>query len=190
MIHTTKIYLVTNCYNNPNDVYIGKTINVINREYNHKIRFGHQIQFTVIDETDADWKSLESYWIEQFKHWGFNILNKNNGGGGPEYRTEDEKSRISKSKTGSKHSEYTKQKMSLSNSKFKPDGFGVKLRKPKSVTQNLKPVLQYNLEGDFIREWGSGKQAAADLKTSQSGISECCKGKYKSSGGFIWKYKT
>jgi len=190
MIHTTKIYLITNCYNNPNNVYIGKTINVINREYNHKIRFGDQIQFSIIDETDMDWKSLESYWIEQFKHWGFNILNKNRGGGGPEYRTEDEKSRISKSKTGYKHSEYTKHKMSLSNSKPKPDGFGIKLRKPKSVPQNHKPILQYDLEGNFIQEWGSGKIASNNLKISHSGISECCKGKYKSSGGFIWKHKT
>lgn len=82
----TKIYLITNIDNDPNKVYIGKTSIGTLRKYNHFYKFGRQITFDFIDEVDsilkADWKYLESYWIAQFKAWRFNIVNKNEGGGG------------------------------------------------------------------------------------------------------------
>lgn len=37
---------------------------------------------TIIDETLEDWKTLEQYWICQFKSWGFNLTNITNGGEG------------------------------------------------------------------------------------------------------------
>ena len=49
-----------------------------------------------------------------------------------------------------------------------------------------KPVLQYDLKGNFIKEWNSiieAKREVGDIK-----ISECCKGKRKSAGGFVWRY--
>lgn len=85
MIHITKIYLVTNCYGDPNKVYVGKTKN--SREADHKRVFGPQITYTYIDEINSlnykDWEPLETYWIQQFKQWGFEVLNENKGGGGP-----------------------------------------------------------------------------------------------------------
>jgi hypothetical protein len=81
----TKIYLVENCYGNSYKVYIGKTIN--SRKHNHEKTYGKNIIYTVIDEINSlnykEYKSLENYWIEQFKQWGFEVLNKNKGGGGP-----------------------------------------------------------------------------------------------------------
>ena len=50
-----------------------------------------------------------------------------------------------------------------------------------------KAVLQYSLEGEFIREWDNAYAAGRKLKIS--GIGEVCKGKQKSAGGYIWKYK-
>lgn len=51
-----------------------------------------------------------------------------------------------------------------------------------------KPVLQFDLDGNFIREWESIKQAQETLKIGN--ISNACrKNKNKTSGGFIWKYK-
>ena len=52
-----------------------------------------------------------------------------------------------------------------------------------------KPILQYSLSGEFIREWDSGKSASEELNINSGHISECCKGKLKTCGGFIWKYK-
>lgn len=98
----TKIYLVENCYGDPNKVYIGKTKN--SRYYEHKNTYGDNIIYTIIDKINSiiseDWKPLESYWIEQFKHWGFNVLNKNNGGGGAEFYSQETKDKISKALKG------------------------------------------------------------------------------------------
>jgi hypothetical protein len=57
--------------------------------------------------------------------------------------------------------------------------------------QNQKPVLQYDLEGNFIKEWLSGREASyiLNLKNYDS-ISACCLGKQKTGGGFIWRFKT
>ena len=49
-----------------------------------------------------------------------------------------------------------------------------------------KPILQYDLDGNFIREW----ECAADVgKEVKSNISSCAKGNRKTAYGFIWKYK-
>jgi hypothetical protein len=52
-----------------------------------------------------------------------------------------------------------------------------------------KPILQYDKQGNFIKEWPSTKDAGVTLKLHKSGITNCCKGKLKSCGGFIWEYK-
>jgi hypothetical protein len=53
-----------------------------------------------------------------------------------------------------------------------------------------KAVIQYDLEGNFIKEYYSIMQASRDNKISDSNISSVCSGKrFKTAGGFIWKYK-
>lgn len=61
--------------------------------------------------------------------------------------------------------------------------------KSKPKTYCRKPVLQYDLEGNFIREWESMTQASKELKISQPNISACCKGIYKYTHGYIFEYK-
>lgn len=218
MINTTKIYLVTNIDNNPNKVYIGKTKN--SRKNKHKKTFGSQITYTYIDEVDSlnkeDWEPLESYWIEQFKVWGFIVINKNKGGGGP-----------------INHSDLSKQK--LKNIKSKPlyqydleGNFIKEWKSAKEVSEvlNIKqqnlcsccknksktagkfvwkyeyienkqyismykciPVYQYDLQGNFIKEWKSGKEASKMLNIKKESISACCRGQNKTGGGFIWTFK-
>lgn len=50
-----------------------------------------------------------------------------------------------------------------------------------------KCIIQYDLEGNFIREWDSVKEA--ERKTKVKSINSCLKGKYKRAGRYIWKYK-
>jgi len=54
------------------------------------------------------------------------------------------------------------------------------------------PILQFDLDGNFLKEYYSANEAAreitGDVKKS-SGIIFCCKGKIKSYKGYIWKYK-
>lgn len=52
-----------------------------------------------------------------------------------------------------------------------------------------KQVLQYDLDGNFIKEWSSIKEIYRELNISTSLISACCNEKAKSSHGFVWKFK-
>jgi group I intron endonuclease len=60
------------------------------------------------------------------------------------------------------------------------------------ITKNFnskKPILQYDIDGNFIKEWGSAKEAASALKTHVQNITACCRQELKSSAGFIFKFK-
>ena len=51
-----------------------------------------------------------------------------------------------------------------------------------------KKVKQYDLDGNFIKEWESMKSAYLDLGVTITCISACCRGKTSNAGGFIWRY--
>ena len=57
------------------------------------------------------------------------------------------------------------------------------------AAKNMKAVNQYSKEGVFVKEWQSIKEASKAVNTSASNISSCIKGREKSAGGFVWKYK-
>lgn len=50
-------------------------------------------------------------------------------------------------------------------------------------------VYQYDLDGNFIKEYRSVREAAKDLKISHSNISRCCNNISKHAGGFIFRYR-
>lgn len=61
-----------------------------------------------------------------------------------------------------------------------------------SGLKQRKPVLQFDLDGNFIKEYKSATEAAEQLgKTIISGIGLACKDDLftKQSGGFLWRYK-
>jgi hypothetical protein len=49
-------------------------------------------------------------------------------------------------------------------------------------------VYQYDLEGNFIREFESLTEAAKSCNSVTTNISKCCKGNFHTAGGFIWRY--
>lgn len=51
------------------------------------------------------------------------------------------------------------------------------------------PILQYDLNNNFIKEYPSIMQVKKQLGYSAGNICQCCKGKIKQAYGFIWKYK-
>lgn len=55
--------------------------------------------------------------------------------------------------------------------------------------QTCVPVLQYDKGNSFIKEWSSFAEIQRELNISGSNACQCAKGKVKSAGGFIWKYK-
>lgn len=51
------------------------------------------------------------------------------------------------------------------------------------------PVLQYDMKGNFIKEFPSTKEVERQLGIRSEQISRVCKGKNHHAGGFKWKYK-
>ena len=55
------------------------------------------------------------------------------------------------------------------------------------VAISLKiPIIQFDLDGNFIREWPSATDVGKEVN---SNICECLKGRRKTAIGYIWKYK-
>lgn len=104
--------------------------------------------------------------------------------------------------TGMKHSEESKQKMSeywkqYYNENPSPNK-GKKMskesceKKSKSMLGIMnKPILQYDLQDNFIKEWSSILEAYLSLnkKITNGCINLACKGKIKTAFGYKWKYK-
>jgi len=243
--------------------YIGKTCNDKERLYKHKLQFGKNVVLNVIDEVDDnEWKFWEGHYIGLFKSWGFKLENRNNGGGGSNKWTDEQKEnhrktytsevrekisnnptrggKISKALKGRPRSKEAIEKISkgmMGNG----NGLGAKRseefkgniikklkgrtspikgknlteehknniskankgRKVKQETKdkiskaikgqkspNSKKVLQYGLEGNFIREWESQTAAAKHYGVTSSSIHSCCEEKIKVSAQHLWRYKT
>lgn len=50
-----------------------------------------------------------------------------------------------------------------------------------------KPVLQYDMNGNFIKRWNNVKEATEQTKISH--ISAVCRKERKTAGGFLWEYQ-
>ena len=90
--------------------------------------------------------------------------------------TEESKKKLSNSKIGNKsltgllHTEDTKNKMSLN-------------------SHNKRKISQFNTDGSFVTEWESISELVKKLNYCSSSISNCFRGKIKTSYGFIWRYE-
>jgi group I intron endonuclease len=94
--------------------------------------------------------------------------------------------KVSKIHIGMKHSEESKLKQSIKLKGRTSPNKG-KTWTPEQKYKIGKPILQYDLEGNFIKEWPTSQEAKKELKIK--GITECLKNRAKTSGGYIWKYK-
>ena len=63
----------------------------------------------------------------------------------------------------------------------------IRLAKSKLNT-NCKAILQCDLNGNPIKKWVSISEVERQLGFDHSALLRCCKGRYKSSYGFVWKY--
>ena len=113
-------------------------------------------------------------------------------GSGNYERTEEQKRKMSEANTGKHPSEETRRKISESKTgKHLSEEHKNKISEAQTGNHNRPqtPVLQYSKSGEFIAEYPSIKEAYRQTGCRQGNICSCCKGKYKSAGGFIWRYK-
>lgn len=102
--------------------------------------------------------------------------------------TDEHKSKISKANKGKKRSEETKQKMRKQRTEETKQKIS-EAKRGKPQYKHRKPILQFTLDNVFLREFDSAKSASEELNIYATSITACCKGKLKTCGGFIWRYK-
>lgn len=69
-------------------------------------------------------------------------------------------------------------------------GTRIKRCSEKKINGKLsKEVLQYSKSGCFIKKWPSLKEIERKTGLNHTSIGDCCRGKQKSSHGFVWKFK-
>jgi len=184
--------------------YVGKTNNIQNRLKSHRITYG-DVKIEILSET-YNWREEEKYWISQLKIWGFNLINKNKGGGGESFKSEKTKKAISLNQPKNKNrNPQTNIKIGLSNKglkkkpcseerkeKIRKANIGKKFNLGKKYnTLSFKKVIQYDMQGTIIKEWDSVKEILLFLNKKQTNdmVYRCCQDKIPSAYGFIWKYK-
>ena len=99
---------------------------------------------------------------------------------GREWTKEERLKLTNKSNSGRTFSIEHKSKMSENSKKQILEG--------KSIIK-LRPILQYTLNDEFIKEYNSISAAATENNIRSNSIGNCCKKISKTSGGFKWYYK-
>lgn len=65
-----------------------------------------------------------------------------------------------------------------------------KINNANQIKAVSKPILQYSINGDFIKEWSSASEfCRANKGTVISSVRRCCAGERKTAHGFIFKEK-
>lgn len=140
--------------------YVGKSNRPKRRIHLHKKKYGKNIQLEVIDEVSIqEWKFWEKYYISLYKSWGFILLNKNDGGGGPTSWNQDLKDKISKTLKERNHKKYytkeIREKMSNASRGAKRPGTSEKMKgksnfKDHKHTQSTKDKMSKSRKGKIV----------------------------------------
>ena len=145
--------------------------------------FEHEIIASNLTKEEAD--NFEKLLIEKLNtmdsQYGYNLRE----GGSRGSLSEEARKKLSELNKGKKHSEEAKVKMSESR-KGRP--LSDKAREALEESRKRYKIVQYSLEGEFIKIWDSISDAGRELEIDISSIAKCCKGFYRNAGGFIWKY--
>lgn len=130
-------------------------------------------QYSVLADnlTKEEAERLEQYYIEYYDsvNQGYNI---SLGGSGP---------------FGVPCSESKRKKLS---DVLKGRYFSDETKKKLAISHGVNGVLQYTMDGEFIKEYPSIAEASRRTGVAGSNISNCCNGlpHYNSAGGSIWKF--
>lgn len=180
------IYLIKNLITNK--LYVGKAFYIRKRLNTHKWALRHNkhansylqrawnkygevnFLFDIIEYCDISvLPEREGYWVDFYKanddQFGYNLMivgRKNHT------HSAETKGKMRDAKLGKKMSSEHLKNNTLS---------------------KYKPVLQYDLNENFIKEWLGASQIRDELGYNQGNITAVCNEKRKTAHGFIWKYK-
>lgn len=190
------IYKIKNIINN--NIYIGSTSNIKNRKKHHFTRlkankhcnihlqrswnkYGKDsFKFEVIENNIEDNKLIEreQYYIDNLKP-SYNMQKIAGGSALGLKRSKQTCLNISNSLKGKKLTKEHRLKISIGRK-------GKYLGRENKIS---KPIIQYDMNNNFIKEYESINMASIENNIIRTGINNCLNNRSKSSGGFIWKYK-
>jgi hypothetical protein len=140
---------------------------------NHQFDIIEECNTNQLDEREIYWKQ---YYLDKLGWSGVLFCKIYDVGGG--YLPDEVKQKISQSNMGK--------------SRPKTKEWAVKLGgkgTPRIALQ--KPIIQYNLEGEIIKEWNSASEAELFIagNKDKDNIRSCIRGRQKTAYGYVWKAK-
>jgi group I intron endonuclease len=178
-----------------------KIYNSINKHGwdNHAHEIIEECSLEQLNEREIYWKQ---YYIDLYGWDKMLFCELYDTGGGP--LSDETKLKISQSNKGRKYSNESKIKMSKSlKGRIHTDETILKMKSPRSeeAKKNMKypksiehinkikekikkPILQYDINGYFIKEWKSSIDVFEQLNII---INSCINGRSKTAGGYIWR---
>lgn len=198
-IITGKKYIGKDKLNNPNYFGSGVEIKKIIKTEGKNNLVKNILEYCTNKE---DLAIREEFWLKKFDAENNPLfLNRTNKAFGNSGLTEETKLKIKMSSLGKPKS--IEARNNMSKGRIGKNRIQTKIRSDKGSTRGLnpkiseslklrnrestfKPVIQYDLEGNIIKEY---KSAAEAKKITQIKIQNNLVGITKSSGGYIWKYK-
>lgn len=213
MIKNTKYMKIIGIYKitSPvNKIYIGQSININKRWqsykmlrckfqrhlYNSFLKYGVENHiFEILQECEKEKLNiLEKYYIDYYDIFNTNKgLNIRDGGGSRSKFSEETKRLMSINRKGKYSGENNP--MNKPGVREKCKGHIVtketrdKIGKANTISKSKGAVLQYSLDDLFIAEYTSCMAASKITEINNWNISNVCKHKRRTAGGFKWKYK-
>lgn len=151
----------------------------------------------IIDEvSEDDWQFWETFWIAQFKIWGFNLVNLTIGGEGFNWKgkthNENSKRKMSKAKIGKPSWNKNKTLNESHKQNLSKSHMGKKLSK-ESIDKRSEsvriPVALINSEGDVIKNYLGITQASRELGLAHDQIAKIIEtGIPSKKRGYLFRY--
>ena len=183
---TTDIYV---CFKNNIPFYVGKSVRIKGRTNDHKATYGKETEVWVIDTIETKhWKFWEKHYIQLFLSWGFDLKNKNRGGCGPTFYSDETKLMMSQNRTG----KGTGPNPKLSEAKKgvpRDITWGDQISKAKTGSPKKgKSILQIDpITNKVINKFSSITEARRVM--NNNGIPNALSGISKTSCGYIWRHE-
>lgn len=148
-------------------------------------------------KTEKEAYEDESNVISLYKNRGYNLCNSTEGGEGLRNPTKETRKKMAqnarerfmKDQNPSKKPEVKKLRSEFFKKNNPMHNPQIKRKAIKAIISSCgKKVCQFSLEGDFIEQFNSIRDASRKTNINREGISRCCREELKTSGGFVWKF--
>ena len=179
--------------------------------YNAILKYGwdnfyHEVLFTnlTVEQANLIEQAVISAYNTTDRRFGYNLQS-----GGKNHNLADETkqilSQMNKGKNagsqnpfyGKKHTAETRKKLSESHKYIclgeNNPNYGKKhtaeAKERMRTSRKGKHILQYDLDGNFIKEWEYMSLARQEYNLDKRSLQKACNGKLKTTGGYVWRYK-